>query len=50
LNLREKFIQESFIKFQPQTEQAWWQEPGIIVGGVVISFSLGIVIGAVFIK
>lgn len=50
LELREKFIQESLIKIQPQTETAWWQEPEIIISGTVVSFGLGVLVASVFLR
>lgn len=45
LEIREHFIAEQ--KLSPVPESAWWQEPTVIVSGVVVSFSVGLLIGAV---
>lgn len=44
LALREQFIEEA--KINPPPESAWWQEPQMVVGGVVISFAVGSIVGA----
>lgn len=41
LDLREQFIQENMMKFQPQAEPAFWQEPSFIISGMVVSFGVG---------
>jgi hypothetical protein len=43
LVLREKFIETEMPRPIPI---AVWQEPYVIVGGVVVSFGLGLVLGA----
>lgn len=43
LALREKFIESAKLITTPET--AWWQEPTVVVGGVVVSLSVGLAIG-----
>lgn len=43
LALREQFIEQA--KLNPPPEQAWWQDPSVVMGGVVVSASVGLAIG-----
>lgn len=44
LKLREEFIESA--QLAPPPEHPWWQEPQFIVGGVVVSFGTGLILGA----
>lgn len=46
LDIREKFIDQELIRYKPRAEPAFWQQPTFVVSGVVVSFSLGVVVGA----
>lgn len=41
LKEREEYIKERYNTFNSSHGEAWWQQPEIVISGVVISFSLG---------
>lgn len=41
LGEKTRFVDEQFIRFAGQPGPAWWQEPHAVLGGMVVSFSLG---------
>ena len=43
LVLREQFIEQA--KLAPPPENAWWADPSFVVGGVVVSASVGLALG-----
>lgn len=43
LALREQFIETIKISATPET--AWWQEPTVVVGGVVVGLAVGGIVG-----
>ena len=49
---RESALQKQFIdqKMAETHEPSWWQEPSVVIGGVVVGFSLGVAITALVIK
>lgn len=42
-------LQNRFIEFQASGE-AWWQEPSVILGGIVVSASLATIVTVLLIK
>lgn len=43
LFMRRAFIDEAITAQEPPKQSAWWQEPQMVVGGLVVSFSAGLI-------
>ena len=43
LTTRKAFITETITAQEPPGQKAWWSEPQMIVGGLVVSFSAGLI-------
>lgn len=50
LFLRKTFIDETITAQEPPKQTAWWQEPSVIAGGLVISFSTGLLVSLLIAK
>lgn len=40
-----KLVAEKLTMSQAEAGAAWWQEPGMVIGGVALSFSVGTLLG-----
>jgi hypothetical protein len=47
---KERLIEQDFVQFKNKSDVAWWQEPNFVAGGVVLSFSLGLTVGILFLR
>ena len=43
--LRKQFIDEKMTDFASASSPKWWQSPTVVVGGVVVGFSVGVAVG-----
>ena len=50
LEEKERLIEEDFIQFKNKSNVAFWQEPSFVAGGIVLSFSLGLTVGVLFLR
>jgi hypothetical protein len=44
LFLRRAFIEQTITAQEPPKQFAWWQDPQMVVGGLVVSFSAGLIL------
>ena len=50
LFLRKAFIDETITAQEPPKQVAWWQEPQMVAGGLVLSFSTGLLVSLLIAK
>ena len=43
--MRRQFIEQKMDDFAAASSPLWWQNPTVVVGGVVVGFSMGVLIG-----
>jgi len=47
---RKEFIDQKMADFSAASGTRWWQEPTVVVGGVVVGFCLGATLTAILIS